>query len=101
MRSGTNFQQIMDQWDLFYLETFPLIQQFCEEHAINPGVSIKLLEKAFFKLSFEYPNLVEQEYVALVERLFDIILEIQDSVTEEENLHNNALVLMSQYYQAN
>lgn len=91
----------MDQWDVFYRETFPLIVQFCEENAIKSGVSILLLEKAFFKLSFEYPNLVEEEYVAIVERLFEIILEIQDSVTEKENLHNNALLLMSQYYQAN
>lgn len=101
MRTGTNFQQIMDQWDLFYKETFPLIVKFCEDNAIKTGVSIKLLEKAFYKLSFEYPNLMREEYVALVERLFEIILEIQDSVTEDENYHNNALVLMSQYYQPN
>ena len=59
------------------------------------------LEKAFLKLSFEYPNLMEEEYAYIVDRLFDIIIELQDSMTEEENLHNNALILLSQYYTAN
>ena len=99
--STKNFQEIIDQWDVFYKQTFPLIQEYCINNAIKPGASIQHLEKAFLKLSFEYPNLVEEEYVFIIERLFDIILELQDSMTEEENLHNNALILLSQYYQAN
>lgn len=99
--TNQNFQQIMDQWDVFYTETFPLIKDFCVKHALKPGISLSLLEKAFLKLSFEYPNMVDNEYAQIVDRLFDIIIEIQDRMTGEENLHNNALLLLSRYYNAN
>lgn len=99
--TNQNFQEIIDQWDLFYTQTFPLIREFCIKHAIRPGTSMRLLEKAFLKLSFEYPNLVEEEYAYIVDRLFDIILDLQETMTDEENLHNNALVLLSQYYNGN
>lgn len=102
MASSTkNFQEIMDQWDVFYKQTFPLIREYCIKNAMKPGASMHHLEKAFLKLSFEYPNLMEEEYAYIVDRLFDIIIELQDSMTEEENLHNNALILLSQYYTAN
>ena len=96
--SNDNFQLLMDQWDLFYKQTFPLIHEYCINNALKPGTSMRHLEKAFLKLSFEYPNLIEEEYAFIIDRLFDIIIELQDTMTDEENFHNNALILLSQYY---
>jgi len=99
--TNQNFQEMIEKWDVFYNETFPLIREYCIQHGIRPGTSITLLEKAFLKLSFEYPNLIQEDYVHVVEKLFDIVLDLQDRMTDEQNLHNNALVLLSRYYNAN
>jgi len=59
------------------------------------------MERAFLKLSFEYHNLYEEEHLAIMARLFDILDEIQPSLSEKENIHNNAFILLSQYYYPN
>jgi len=99
--SVTNFQELMDQWDLFYQKSLPLVSAFCQKRYKNPVRSIKCMERAFLKLSFEYHNLYEEEHLAIMARLFDILDEIQPSLSEKENIHNNAFILLSQYYYPN
>lgn len=103
MRNNTpaNFQAFIDQWDVFYNKSFPLVQKFCLEEFEDPDTALQLIERSFLKLSFEYHNLLEEEFNYIAKRLFNIILEFHDCLPTIENTHNNALILLSKYYCAN
>jgi len=97
----SDFHLIMEQWDTFYQKSFPILENFCNRKFKYPGAAMKLIEKAFLKLSFEYHNLYDHEFKYIVLRLFEILEEQIDSLPKEENIHNNALILLSHYYNPN